>query len=68
MSKESVLHLSANTDIAGRVGQRKDKMPVILKIDSSAAHRDGIHFYLGNEDIWLADYIPPKYITIEENN
>jgi putative RNA 2'-phosphotransferase len=56
------VHLSTNEQTAHLVGGRKSGTPTILKIRAAEAHRAGIAFYHGNEDIWLADYIPPQYI------
>lgn len=61
------VHLSADIETAQKVGSRKDKKPIILLIDTSKANKDGIKFYLGNETTWLADYIPPQYITIKKS-
>jgi len=58
------VHLSQDIETAISVGKRRDADPVILRIDTNAAWRDGIEFYCGNEMIWLADHIPVKYITI----
>ena len=45
---------------------RHDKDVCILQIDTKQAMLDGIKFYYGNEDVWLADKIPSKYIKINE--
>jgi len=58
------VHLSEDVDTAIIVGKRRDKNPVILQVDSKQAWDDGIKFYLGNEDIWLADNIPAKYLSL----
>lgn len=58
------VHLSCDVNTAQIVGIRKDKRPVILKINAQQANADGCKFHIGNEDIWLADSIPPKYIEI----
>ncbi len=56
------VHLSTDEKTAYLTGHRKAPQPVILVIQAGAAHRDGIAFYHGNEDVWLADLIPPQYI------
>lgn len=56
------VHLSADKETAIQVGSRHDKEPVILEIMALKAYEDGIHFYLGNEKVWLADVIAPQYI------
>ena len=50
------------------VGKRRDKNPVILKIDSKAASKDGVKFYIGNDKVWLCDEMPAKYIKILKND
>ncbi len=62
MSRQYV-HLSTSPKTAKTVGQRRHSEPIILTIDSKKAFEDGIKFYHGNEDIWLADHIPPQYIA-----
>lgn len=56
------VHLSADKETAIQVGSRHDKEPVILEILALKAYEDGVHFYLGNEKVWLADVIAPQYI------
>lgn len=58
------VHLSIDTDIAVQVGKRRDPEPIILKIDSGRAYRDGVVFYTGNDKVILADSIPSKYIEV----
>lgn len=59
------VHLSSDTDTASVVGKRRDDQPVILSINAQRAWKDGVQFYHGNEMIWLADYIEPKYIETD---
>lgn len=61
MSRQYV-HLSTNTKTALIVGSRRDKNPIILRINSLNAYHDEIDFYHGNKDVWLAKEIPFKYI------
>lgn len=61
MSRQYV-HLSVDIDTAKIVGSRRDNNPIILTIDAKKAYEDGIKFYVGNEKIWLSEYVPPKYI------
>lgn len=62
------VHLSSDVTIATDVGKRKDKSPILLIIDALAAFKDGIKFYIGNQTVWLSDYIPAKYIKILKNS
>ena len=56
------VHLSPTIEIAKKIGLRKSNKPVILEIDVEKARRDGIKFYKATDEIYLAKYIPPKYI------
>ncbi len=63
MSRQYI-HLSEDIETAILVGKRKDSVPVILSIDTVTARNNGVNFYLGNEKVWLADKISPKYIQL----
>jgi putative RNA 2'-phosphotransferase len=56
------VHLSTEEQTARKVALRRTRQPVILHVDAHKAHEQGIRFYPGNEDIWLADVIPPEYL------
>lgn len=58
------VHLSLDAKSAMETGYRKSRQPVLLIIRAKQAFQGGISFYLGNENIWLADQISPKYITL----
>jgi putative RNA 2'-phosphotransferase len=58
------VHLSTDKETAIIVGKRRDTNPVILSVDTLEAMRDCIHFYIGNDTVWLSDVIPPKYLSI----
>lgn len=62
--KRQYVHLSTNERTARTVGLRRSGKPVILRIAALEAHRQGVRFYLGNEDIWMADPIPPTFISL----
>ncbi|GBF72219.1 RNA 2'-phosphotransferase [Paenibacillus sp. 598K] len=57
------VHLSVDTATALTVGRRKTPSPVLLRIDAMEAERDGVAFYMGNHSIWLADAIPPAFLS-----
>ena len=61
------VHMSVDTKMANQVAKRRYGGTVILKIDAKAAVADGIKFYVGNDMVWLANAIPPKYISILED-
>ncbi len=56
------VHLTADRATAAKVGARHAPTPVILEIRAGEAHRAGVQFYPGNEDVWLADNVPPEFV------
>ncbi len=62
--RRQYVHLSVDTETAAEVGRRKKGSLILLTIDAEKAHRSGIQFYEGNEKVWLADVIPPEFITV----
>ena len=61
MSRQHV-HLSATKETALVAGRRRDGHPVLLKVDAKRAYDEGVRFYQGNEDIYLADPIGAGYL------
>ncbi len=61
MSRQYV-HLSTTEGLAKEVGLRKSKQPIILNVKSAQAYDKGVHFYIGNNKVWLADEVPPEFI------
>ncbi|MGI6216629.1 MAG: RNA 2'-phosphotransferase [Coriobacteriales bacterium] len=64
MSRQYV-HLSVDVDTAMSVGARRDSHPAILIVDSATAYADGLNFYIGNDKVWLADFVPSKYLAVQ---
>lgn len=62
MSRRYV-HLSVDKATASMVGQRKGGKVVLLYVAARQAYADGVKFYYGNDDVWLADHVPQQYIT-----
>jgi putative RNA 2'-phosphotransferase len=60
--RRQYVHLSESIETAYSVGKRKTEKPVILQIDSISAQNEGVSFYKSG-DMYLADYIPSKYIS-----
>lgn len=60
------VHLSINIDIAMQVGKRKDRDPIILEVAAKEAFESDVNFYIGNDAVWLADQIPPKFIRVSD--
>lgn len=58
------VHLSVDIGTAKQVGHRKSPKPKLFLVKANEAFANGIAFYSGNEYVWLADYIPPKYIEV----
>ena len=61
------VHLSPTPEIARRVGLRRTSRPAILEIDAERARRGGIKFYKATDEVYLCNYIPPKYIRLMMN-
>ncbi|HEX3066355.1 MAG TPA: RNA 2'-phosphotransferase [Dongiaceae bacterium] len=57
------VHLSVDRNMAVAVGRRKSREPMVLIIAAAQANAAGHSFYLGNDKVWLADNIPPTFIT-----
>ena len=55
------VHLSDNKDTAAKVGKRHGEV-VIFVINSQQMHNDGYKFYLSDNNVWLTDYVPVKYL------
>ncbi|HLI68979.1 MAG TPA: RNA 2'-phosphotransferase [Ktedonobacteraceae bacterium] len=60
--KRQYVHLSTDEGTARMVALRRTGRPVILRVDARKAYEQGIKFYPGNEDVWLADPVPPEFI------
>jgi putative RNA 2'-phosphotransferase len=57
------VHLATSSELAMRIGRRRDPQPLLVEIHAQRAFEEGIPFYQANLLIYLADYIPPSYIT-----
>ena len=64
MSRHHV-HLSQDVVTALQVGKRHGN-PLILKVDSYRMYRDGLVFYLSENSVWLIEFVPSKYVQIDE--
>ncbi|MDG3008055.1 RNA 2'-phosphotransferase [Paludisphaera mucosa] len=56
------VHLSKDVETARKVGGRRGR-PVILAVDAGRMHRDGRAFFLSENGVWLADAVPPEYLS-----
>ena len=61
-----VVHLSTDVETAQQVGRRHGGHTVIFQVDAGQAARDGVSFYRGNDNTWLADCVPAKYLQMLE--
>jgi putative RNA 2'-phosphotransferase len=60
--KRHHVHLSRDVETAPNVGSRRGK-PVILMVDAGRMYRDGWKFHLSQNGVWLADSVPPCYLS-----
>ena len=58
------IHLSQDKETALIVGKRHGE-PIILNIKSKLMHDEGYKYYLSDNNIWLVNSIPVKYIFTE---
>jgi putative RNA 2'-phosphotransferase len=61
--RRQYVHLSADQETAYQVGKRKAADPVVLVVRAGDAHRAGVRFYEGSGSVWLADFVPPRFIN-----
>lgn len=65
--KRHHVHLSNDHDTAVKVGQRHGE-PFILRINCEEMSKDGYDFFETENNVWLVDNIPVKYIDFDWNN
>ncbi|OZB97783.1 RNA 2'-phosphotransferase [Paenibacillus sp. XY044] len=56
------VHLSEGVEFASLAGKRRGEL-VILQVDTQRAVQDNVKFYLANNGVWLADFVPARYLT-----
>jgi putative RNA 2'-phosphotransferase len=62
------VHLSDKLDTAIQVAERwKNDFPVILEINSKDMYRDNYKFYISDNNVYLTDSIPIKYIKFRRS-
>lgn len=57
----NLVHLSDSVVVAIQVGSRHGK-PFLFKVNAKLMGLDGLTFYISENDVWLTDYIDPKYL------
>lgn len=56
------VHLTEDIVTARSVGQRYG-VPIILAIDAAAMCADGHRFYRSDNNVWLTDHVPVRYLS-----
>ncbi len=56
------VHLSTDRETALLVASRRTDQPVLFRIDTPRAHREGIGFYPSEDGTWLSDPLAWKYL------
>jgi putative RNA 2'-phosphotransferase len=59
--RRQYVHLSQTEETALKVGKRHGN-PVILYINAKDMYEDGYKFYFSENEVWLVDKVPVKYI------
>jgi putative RNA 2'-phosphotransferase len=60
--KRHHVHLSADADVAMKVGRRHGR-PVVLRIEAGRMYRDELVFYLSANGVWLTESVPIQYLV-----
>ena len=63
MNRQRV-HLAADVATAVIVGIRRANPPVVLEVRAAEAAAAGVRFWIGNDSIWLADFVPVAYLRV----
>ena len=57
------VHLSANREVASRVGARRGQ-PVILVVRAAEMAAAGHSFFRAANEVWLVDHVPPAFLIL----
>lgn len=60
------VHLSSDLETAIRVGQRHGK-PSVFKVLAEQMYNDKFEFYIADNNVWLTDNVPAKYLKVNDN-
>jgi len=63
-SGRQYVHLSGDRALAEKVGRRHGD-PIVFVVDTVVARSLGIRFFTVDEDVYLADSIPPKALKLD---
>lgn len=56
------VHLSADTQIATKVGQRHG-VPHVFRVASGKMQAQGLDFCRADNGVWLTDHVPPEFLV-----
>lgn len=57
------VHLSADTQTAAKVGERRGKAAILI-VDAAAMRAAGVAFFRSANGVWLVDHVPPRFIAM----
>lgn len=60
------VHLSVTLDTANKVANRRTGKSVILSVNTDEMLKDGYKFTISENNVWLIDHVPPKYLKYGE--
>jgi len=63
-SGRQYVHLSGDRDLALRVGRRHGEA-IVFVVDTAVARELGIRFFIVDDDVYLADTVPPAALSLE---
>lgn len=63
--RRQFVHLDETVEHAVTVGSRKQKDPVILRVDTAAVRAGGLEFSRAPSGVWVVPAVPPAAISIE---
>jgi putative RNA 2'-phosphotransferase len=64
-SGRQYVHLSGDRALAVQVGRRHGE-PIVFVVDTAAARQQGIQFFIVDDDVYLAETIPPTALALED--
>lgn len=62
--RRQYVHLTTDRELALDAGRRKAEHPMLLEVDATRAHTDGVQFFVGHDNIVLADVVPSRYLSV----
>lgn len=64
--KRNLVHMNEDFKKSILSGSRTFEKPILFEIQSRDMHKDGHKFYKSENDVWLTEFINPKYIKAKE--